>query len=78
MSSSVSILDDGAIISKGQKFRHEIGVENVAKVVDHGSFYELYLDKVQNRGFYICEKALLKRGTVDDFEKMFKGKIVSK
>ena len=78
MTTSVSILDDGTIVSKGQKFKYEIGVENVTKVVDHGSFYELHLNKVQNRGFYICEKALLKRGTIDDFEKIFKGKIVRK
>ena len=78
MPTSVSILDDGTIVSKGQKFKYEIGVENVTEVVDHGTFYELYLDKVQNRGFYICEKALLKRGTLDDFEKIFKGKIVRK
>lgn len=78
MTTSVSILDDGTIVSKGQKFKYEIGVENVTKVVDHGSFYELYLNKVQNRGFYICEKALLKSGTIDDFEKIFKGKIVRK
>lgn len=78
ISTSVSILDDGAIVSKGQKFKHEIGVENVRKVVDHGTFYELYLNTGLNRGFYICEKALLKKGTLDDFEKIFKGKIVRK
>lgn len=78
MPTSVSILDDGTIVSKGQKFKYEIGVENVTEVVDHGTFYELHLNKVQNRGFYICEKALLKRGTIDDFEKIFKGKIVRK
>ena len=78
MPTSVSILDDGTIVSKGQKFKHEIGVENVTEVVDHGTFYELYLNKAQNRGFFICEKALLKRGTIDEFEKTFKGKIVRK
>ena len=78
LATSVSFRDDGAIVSMGEKFKHEIGVENVRKVVDHGTFYELYLNTGLNRGFYICEKALLKRGTLDDFEEIFKGKIVRK
>ena len=78
MPTSVSILDDGKIVSQGKKFEYAQAVENVTKVVDHGAGYELYLDNRQNRGYYICEKALLKTGTIDDFESLFAGKIVSK
>ena len=78
MPTSVSILDNGKIVSKGKKFEYAQTVQNVTKVVDHGAWYELYLDNRQNRGFYICEKSLLQTGTLDDFEEIFKGKIVRK
>lgn len=78
MPTSVSILNNGKIVSKGKKFEYAQTVQNVTKVVDHGAWYELYLDNRQNRGFYICEKALLQTGTLDDFEAIFAGKIVRK
>ena len=45
------------------------------KIVDMGDFYYIDIPARSGRG-YICEKALMIQGTVEEFEKKFEGKIV--
>lgn len=53
-----------------------IGDEKVVK--DHGEFYEIVypVGKVSDK--FICQKSLLTQGTLEEFEALFKGKIVRK
>ncbi len=53
-------------------------ISDVKKVVDHGEFYELIfpLGKVGKK--YICQKNLLTKGTLEEFESLFEGKIERK
>ena len=76
MPTSVVILDDGTIVSKGKKFEYKQHVEHVSQVVDHGAFYELFFNTRPLRAHFVCEKALLTYGTLDDFEALFEGKII--
>jgi len=50
----------------------------VKKVYDYGEFYfiSFYFGKISC--YFICQKSLLTQGTIEDFEKLFDGKIVKK
>lgn len=51
-------------------------VEDVKCVKDHGSFYELVYPFGKISEKYICQKDLLTVGSIEDFENLFKDKIV--
>ena len=46
-------------------------ITDVRKVVDHGDFYELYFVFGQVSDKFICQKSLLTKGTLDEFEALF-------
>ena len=48
---------------------------NVKKVIDRGEFYELYFPFGQISEKFICQKSLLSKGTLKEFEALFGDKI---
>ena len=69
-------VEDGYIISKSEKNEEYRALQDVDVVYDHGEFYELKFPfgKVSNN--FICQKSLLTKGTLEDFETLFADKIV--
>ena len=60
------------IISKSSKFHIEQTVSNVTKVADMGDWYHIYFnDKVDRLGRFVCQKDLICKGTIEDFENIF-------
>ena len=51
-------------------------IEDVKYVKDHGSFYELVFPFGKISEKYICQKDLITVGSIEDFENLFKDKIV--
>lgn len=51
-------------------------VSDVKVVRDYGEFYDIISYFGKGSDFYVCQKDLLSRGTLEDFEKLFDGKIV--
>ncbi len=47
----------------------------VKKIIDYGEWYFLKMQYPHGNGTFICQKDLIKEGTIDDFEKIFEGKI---
>lgn len=53
-------------------------VENVKKVYDMGDWYHIIFYFPHKSIFFICQKDLLTAGSLEEFEKIFEGKIVRK
>lgn len=76
----VVISDNGYITSYGEKFEITHPIDTVVVVIDCGEWYHISWNR--RVGFkperFVCQKNLLTRGTIDEFEKLFEGKIVQK
>lgn len=69
------VIDDDCMYCYSKKCQEARYVEDVSIVRDFGDFYELRFPfgKVSNR--FICQKDLITKGTLEDFETLFEGKI---
>lgn len=69
---------DNKMVCIADNFTENRSVELVKKVYDYGEFYfiSFYFGKISC--YFICQKSLLTQGTIEDFEKLFDGKIVRK
>ena len=76
----VVISDDGYITSYGEKFELTNPIDTVAVVIDCGEWYHISWNRKVGFGpeRFICQKDLLTHGTIEEFEKLFEGKIVRK
>ena len=71
-------ITDNKMVCITDKLTEKRSVELVKKVYDYGEFYfiSFYFGKISCN--FICQKSLLTQGTIEDFEKLFDGKIVRK
>lgn len=53
-------------------------ISKVKKVIDYGCFYAIIFNMGDITNAFICEKQLLIKGTLKDFEELFKDKLESK
>ena len=73
----IYIADDNLIcISDKQSESRSIGLVKTA--YDYGEFYFLSFPMGKKSGNFVCQKDLLTQGTLEEFEKLFDGKIVRK
>lgn len=73
----IYIVDDNMVCIT-DKFTENRSVELVKKVFDYGEFYfiSFYFGKIS--GNFVCQKSLLTKGTLEEFENLFDDKIVRK
>lgn len=71
---STVLIDCETIISKSDKFYLERSVSEVVKVLDMGEWYHIFFD--DREGKFVCQKSLLIEGSLDEFESIFKDKII--
>ena len=62
-------------IGEKQYQEYSISIEKVVEVIEMGSWFRIKLDFKINM-FLICQKDLLVEGTLDEFEEIFKDKLV--
>ena len=75
---STIIINNNFVISKGKSFKHQRNFDDVKKVIDYGSWYHIIFHYSKRCETFICEKKLIQHGTIDEFEKMFKNKLIRK
>lgn len=63
------------IVCEGNKYKESRLIYDVRKVIDHGEFYELLFPFGKKSEKFICQKELLSKGTLEEFEALFIGKI---
>ena len=75
--SEIEISEDGIITSVRPKFKAVASIDDVTKVLDEGEWYQICVAPYEI-GNYLCQKDLLVEGSIEEFEKIFNGKIVRK
>ncbi len=68
-------IDDGYIICIADAFEEGREVSDVKRVRDFGAFYELVFSFNRASYKFICQKDLLTQGSLEEFEKLFEGKL---
>lgn len=71
-------IENNMIYSKGERFEYSKPISSIKNVIDFGEWYHIffyYRDRCEN---FVCQKDLLKIGTIEDFESLFEGKIIRK
>lgn len=53
-------------------------LDMVKSIKDYGEWYAFKFFLPNKSGYFICQKDLIVEGTIEDFEKLFEGKIVRK
>lgn len=70
--------DEDSIVCVSEKYIEHRLISDVKQVRDFGEFYEIIFPFGKISDKFICQKNLLAIGTVEEFEKLFDGKIVRK
>lgn len=71
-------IDDSYITRSGYLRVQKKPLKKVKKVIDAGDWYYVVFKFSGITGAFVCQKDLLTQGTLEDFEKLFEGKIVKK
>ena len=73
-------IDQDSIVSVTAKDSDTRSVEDVKTVCDYGEFYDIKFPfgKASLGYGYVCQKDLLTKGSLEEFEKLFEGKIQKK
>ena len=77
MPQSVIIADD-LLESEGKEFHCTRTLSQVKKVIDRGEWYHIYFYYPYKNPRFICQKDLIKEGTIEEFEAMFADKMERK
>ena len=71
-------IEEDKIIAQNETFKTLRKVSDVKKVVDFGEWYHILFD-YQNESFsFVCQKDLLTKGSLEEFEACFEGKLEKK
>lgn len=69
---------DGYITYESDAAEQTKNIDVVSKVFDYGEFYELTFPVGNMSTQYICQKDFLTKGTLEEFEALFEGKLEKK
>ena len=70
--------NDDTIVCVADRYTDSKFIDDVKKVIDHGAYYELCFPFGKLSDNFICQKSLLTKGSISEFERHFKGKIIKK
>ena len=68
-------VEEDHIVCIANKYTESRLIEDVTKVLDYGPFYELYFPFGKLSDKFICQKDLLTKGTLEEFESLFGDKL---
>lgn len=71
-------IDGSQIVSCGKRLSEIRNLNQVKKVVDFGDWYKIFFTWSYKSQRFVCQKDLLVFGSIEQFEKLFEGKIVRK
>lgn len=71
-------VNDDTIVCVSDTYTESQFYDDVKEVRDYDEFYELIFPFGKYSEKFICQKSLLTRGTFEEFEALFEGKIVRK
>lgn len=71
-------INDDTIVCIADTYTESQFIEDVKEVYDYGEFYVLEFPFGKYSEKYVCQKNLLIKGTFEEFEALFEGKIIRK
>ncbi len=72
------IINKQMIISEGNNYKCVRNSIDIKKIIDYGNYYQIYFKWPKKSYRFLCQKDLIVEGTLEDFENLFKEKIVRK
>ena len=71
-------VEDTYITCIADKYEETKNISDVKQIYDFGEFYEIEFPFGRTSEKFICQKNLLKKGSLAEFEEIFEGKIIKK
>lgn len=71
-------IQDNILLSASDGITESRYIEEVKEVRDYGEYYALVFPMGKLSEKFVCQKDLLTKGTLEEFEALFEGKIVKK
>ena len=68
-------IDEEYIVAKGEKFEVFHLISEAVRLLDYGEFYYVKFPMGKKSEHFICQKNLLTKGTLEEFEALFEVKI---
>ena len=65
---------EARLIAEANDLSIEVPIEDVVSVLDRGECYHIQFDNQEDR--FVCQKDLICKGSLHDFEELFKSKII--
>lgn len=72
----VRIDAEGSILYECGRLLNVVSIKSVKKVVDYGDFYYIQFPFLHLTNEVICQKELLTQGSMEEFEELFKDKLI--
>ena len=72
------IIDQNLISAEGIQRSETKNLDDIKKVVDMGDFYKIYFYFPHKSNLFVCQKDLIIKGTIEEFEELFSAKIMRK
>lgn len=72
------LINNEIISSEGNNFRCIKKLIEIKKIIDYGQFYQIYFKWPKKSYKFLCQKDLIVEGTLEEFENLFKDKIIRK
>ncbi|MBO5091905.1 MAG: hypothetical protein J6C61_05430 [Clostridia bacterium] len=69
-------IDEKDMVAESQLFRVVKSVSDVKRVVDNGKCYQIFFHSMPFCPNFVCQKNLISKGTIEEFELLFEGKLV--
>jgi len=71
-------IEDGYIVCQTNKETESRGFQDVKQIYDYGEWYSFVFVFGKKTTRFVCQKDLISKGTLKDFEELFKGKIIDR
>lgn len=71
-------IEENVIGCEGKDFTCVRAIEDIKKIVDYGDFYQIIFYFPHKSIVFVCQKDLITKGTIEEFEQRFADHIVRK
>ena len=72
------IIHNGDIVAISEKSTVSNRISKAKKVYYCGEYYEIVYPRIYFTSIFVCQKDLISKGTIEEFESIFSGKIIHK
>lgn len=68
-------INEETIVNECEKMERFHMISDVKEVIDYGEWYHIFFVYESRDLYFVCQKDLLTKGTIEEFEALFEGKI---